>query len=92
MTDLIETRVENLEPKKTKKVSAADKKSLKKTKKRNREDYDSSVVESSKESIEALRPSKKNCILNGKCSHITDSTKIYVLWSSSISKGKEENF
>ena len=45
MTDLFETRVENLEPKEDKnKFSAATKKSLKNTKKRKREDSDSSVV------------------------------------------------
>ena len=48
MTDFFETRVENLEPKEDKKKSsAAVKKSTKKVKKRKREDYDSSVVESS---------------------------------------------
>ena len=45
MTDILETRAENLEPKKS---SAAAKKSLKKAKKMKRED--SSVVESSEES------------------------------------------
>ena len=50
MTNLFETRVENLEPKEDrKKSSAASKKSKKAHKKRKREDSDSSVIEFSKE-------------------------------------------
>ena len=49
MTDLFETRVENLEPKvEKKKSSAAAKKSKKSHKKKKREDSDSSVVNSNK--------------------------------------------
>ena len=36
---------------------------------------DSTFVESSKESTEARRPSKKNYILHSKCSHSMDSCK-----------------
>ena len=56
-----------------KKSSVASKKAKKSLKTRKREDSDSSVVESSEESTEACRPNKKYCILNGKCSHSTDS-------------------
>ena len=52
MTDLIEIRVENLEPKEDKiKSAVAAKKAKKSSKKRKRVDSDSSVVESSEESI-----------------------------------------
>ena len=75
-TDFFETRVENLEPKEDKeRSSAASKKPLKKFKKSKREDSDSSIVESSEESTEARRPSKKYFILHGKCSHSTDKCK-----------------
>ena len=40
-----------------------------------REDSDSSVIEISEESTEARHPSKKYCILHGKCSHSTDYCK-----------------
>ena len=74
--DSFETRVENLEPKEEKKKSsAAAKKSFKKAKKRKKEDFNSIVVESSEESTKALRPSKKYCVLHGKCSHSTDCGK-----------------
>ena len=74
MTDIFETRVENLEPKEDKKKSsAAAKKSNKSTKKRKREDSDSSAVESSEESTEPRRPNKKYFIFNDKCSHSTDN-------------------
>ena len=42
--------------------------------KRKREDSDSSVVESSEEFTEALRRTRKYCILHGKCSHSTDNS------------------
>ena len=58
-----------------KKSSAAAKRAKKSTKKRKREESDSNVVESSRESTEARRPSKKYCILHGKCSHSTESWK-----------------
>ena len=75
MTDFSWTRVENLEPEEDKKKSsAAGKTSQMKIKKRKREDFDSSVVESSEESTEARYPSKKYCILHSKCSHSTDSS------------------
>ena len=52
MTDLFETRVENLEPKEEmKKSSAAAKKSLKKIKKKKREYPDSSVIGPSEEKL-----------------------------------------
>ena len=74
--DFIETRVENLEPKEDKKISSAvAKKSKKFIKKTKWKDSDSSVVESSKESTEACRPSKKYCVLHGKYSYSTDSFK-----------------
>ena len=76
MTDFIENRVENLEPKEdSKKSSAAAKKSKNYLKKRKREDSDSSVVDSSKESTEARRLTRKYCILHGNCSHATDNCK-----------------
>ena len=67
MTDIFETRVENLERKEEKKKSStAAKKSKKSTKKRKREDSDFSVVESSVESTETRRSTRKYCILHGK--------------------------
>ena len=76
MTDFIETRVENLEPKEDmKKFSVASKKAKKTLKKRIREASDSSVVESSDESTKARHPTRKYCILHGKCSHSTDNCK-----------------
>ena len=81
MTDFYETRVKNLERKvDKKKASSAFKKSKKSHKKRKKEDSDYSVVESSKESIEIRRPSKKCYILHGKSSH------------SSISRRKRKKF
>ena len=60
VTDFFETRVENLDPKKDKKKnSTSAKNSMKSTKKREREDSDSSVIESSKESTKARHPNKK---------------------------------
>ena len=76
MTGLFETRVENLEPKENrKKFFVASKKSRKALKIRKREDSDSSVVESSEEGNKAHRPTRKYCILHGKCSHFTDNCK-----------------
>ena len=76
MSDLFDTRVENLETKKDKtKSSAAAKKSKKSHKKRKQEDSASSVVDFSEESTEARHPSKKYCILHGKCNHSTDNFK-----------------
>ena len=75
-TDFFETRVENLEPKEDKeRSSAASKKPLKKFKKSKREDFDSNIVEPSKESTEARHPRKKYFILHGKWSHSTVSYK-----------------
>ena len=42
---------------------------------RKRNDSDSSVVESSKESSEELQSVEKYCILDGKCSHATNKCK-----------------
>ena len=76
MADFFETRVEKLEPKEDKKSSAAAKKTKKATKrKRKGKDSDSSVVEFREESTETRCPSKKYCILHGKCSLSTDSYK-----------------
>ena len=76
MTHFFETRVENLEPKEDrKKISVAAKKSKNAHKKRKREDSDSIVVGSSKESTKAQRPTRKYCILHGKCSHPTNNCK-----------------
>ena len=76
MTDLFETRKENLEPNEDKKKSStASKKSHKKIKKRKREDSKSSVVDSSEESTEARQKCKKYCILHGKCCHSTNTCK-----------------
>ena len=64
MTDIFVTRVENLEPREDrKKSSVASKKAKKSNKKRKREDSNTSVVESSDESTEARRPTRKYCIL-----------------------------
>ena len=46
---------------------------MKSHKKRKREDSDSSVVESSKDSTEARRPTRKDYILHGKFSHSTEN-------------------
>ena len=76
MTDFFGTRVETLKRKEdNKKSSAAAKKAKISHKKRKREDSNSSVVESSEESTEARRPSKKYCILDGKCRYSTDNCK-----------------
>ena len=72
MTDFFETGVENLEPREDRKKSSAVSKK-KALKKRKREESDSSVVESSEESTKACRPTRKYCILQGKCSHSTDN-------------------
>ena len=45
------------------------------TKKRKREDFDSSIADFSEESTEARRPNKKYYILYGKWSHSTDNFK-----------------
>ena len=76
MTDVFETRVENLKPKEDrKKSSVASKKSHKKIRKRKREDSDSSAVKSSEESKVERHPNKKYCILHDKYSHSTDRCK-----------------
>ena len=93
MSGFFETRVENLEPKEAKKKSsAATKKSLKKNQKRKREHSNSSAVEFSKESTEARRPNKKYCILDGKCSHYTDSYKDLRAMVNKHKKKKKKNF
>ena len=76
MSDFFETRVENLEPREDRKnFSSAAKKSKKALKKRKREDSDSSVVEYSEESTKARCPTRKYCILHGKCNYFTDNCK-----------------
>ena len=76
MTGFFETRVENLEQKEDKKKSSvASKKNKKFHIKRKMEDSDPSVVESSEESTKVHRPTRKYCILRGKCSHLTDNCK-----------------
>ena len=93
MTDIFETKVDNLEPKKDKKKSsAAAKKSLKKAKKRKRQDSNSSVVESSEERTEASRPSQKSFILHSKCSHFTDSFKDLRALVSKHKQKKKKSF
>ena len=89
-----ETRVENLEPNEEKKNSSATaKKSTKKSlEKHKQEDSGSSIVESSKESIEACHPSKKCCIVNRKCSHSTDSCKDLRAMVSKHKQKKKKNF
>ena len=72
MTDIFETRVDNLEPNKEKKQSSAA------SKKRKREDSDSNVVESRKESTEASLPSKKYFILHRNAVNLGTVAKIYV--------------
>ena len=75
-SDLFDTRVKNMEPKEDKKKSSAAAKKVKNsTNKRKRKDSNSSVVEFRKESTEACRPIKKDCILHGICSHSMDSCK-----------------
>ena len=60
MTDFFETRVENLELKEDRtKISAASKRAKKSYKKRKMEHSDSSVVEFSKKSTEARRPTRE---------------------------------
>ena len=69
MADFFKTRVENLEPRINEKLSstASKKKKEKKTNKnRKQDDYDSSVIDSSKESCVDHRPVRKYYILNGK--------------------------
>ena len=62
VTDLFETRVENLEPKEEKKKSsaAAMKSHKKSSKKFKHKDSDSSVVESNEESSIEHRPNRKS--------------------------------
>ena len=62
------------------------------TKKRRKEDFDSSVVESSEESTKACCPNKKYCILYGKCSHSTDNCKDLNAMVSSLKQKKNKNF
>ena len=76
-----------------KKTSAAAKKSKKSHKKIKREDSNSSVVESSKESTKARRPKKTHCILHRKCSHSTDNCKdLRAMVSKHNQKKKKKNF
>ena len=94
-SNFFETRVVNLEPKEEKnKSSAGTKKSNKKSlKKKKQEDSDSCVVESSEESTEACRPSKKYCILQSKCSHSTDSCRdLCAMVNKHKQKKKKKNF
>ena len=92
MTDFIKTRVENLEPNEDMILQLLPRKPSRKPRKRKREDSDSSVVESSEESTEARRPSKKYCIFNGKCSHSTDSYMALRAMVNKHKQKKEENF
>ena len=76
MSDFFETRIENLEPREDrKKALVTSKKSKKSHKQGKRENSDFSVVESSEESTEARLPTRKYCILHGKCSHSADNCK-----------------
>ena len=78
MTDFIETRVENLEPKEEKKKSsAATKKSKNKKSTKNRKRVESyyRVVESSEELSVKHKPVKKYCIIHGIFSHTTGKCK-----------------
>ena len=78
MTDIFDSRVENLEPKEEKKKSSAavkKSKDKKSTKKRKREDSDSSVVESSNDSSVDHGTTKKCCIIHNQCSHFMDICK-----------------
>ena len=70
MTDFFETRVESLEPREEKK-----KKDEKSNKKRIRDNFDTSVVESGEESAVDHRQVKKYSMLQGKCSHTTGNSK-----------------
>ena len=83
------TRVENLEPKEDKKKSSvAAKKAKKSHRKMKREDSDSSVVGTSKESTKAHRPIRKHYILHGKCSHSTENCKDL---HDKVNKHKQKN-
>ena len=93
MIDFFETRVENLEPKEDRKMSSsASKKPRKALKKRKREDSDSSVIESSDESTEARFPTRKYCILHGKCSHSTAYYKVLRAMVVKHKQRKKKNF
>ena len=72
--------------------SSASKKPRKNHKKRKREDSDSSVVESSEESTKASRPTRKYCILHGKCSHSTDYCKYLCAMVNNHKQRKKRNF
>ena len=91
-SNFIETRVENLEPKEDEKIFCSYQIIPQKIKKSKREDSDSSVVESSEESTEARRPSKKYCILYGKCSHSTNSCKDLRAMVNKHKQKKKKNF
>ena len=83
MTDIFETRIENLEPKEDKKkFSAAIKKSKDKkvTKKRKQVDFNSSVVESSKESSMEHKSVKNNAFYMENAVILQTNTRIYVQW------------
>ena len=76
MSDFFETRVENFEHREDRKKSVSVSQKLRKAlKKKKRDDSDSSVVESSDESTDVRRPTRKYCILHGKCSHSTENCK-----------------
>ena len=90
MTDLFQTRVENIEPKEDKKTSSvAAKKSLKKTKKKKREDSDFSVIESSKVSTEARRPRENIVFCTENAVILQTVARIYMLSSTSTSKNRK---
>ena len=89
MIDFFESRVENFKPKEDKKnLQQLPRNPLKNLKERKREDFDSSGVECSKESTEALRPSKKNFMLHGKCRYSEDNSKDLLARSTSTNKKK----
>ena len=94
MTDFFETNVENLDPKEEKKkssVAAKKSKHKKSTKKRKGVDFDSSVIESSKDSSVEHKPIKKYCSIHGKCSRSTDNSKDLSAMSNK-DKQKKEGF
>ena len=70
----------------------ASKKLKKFLKKIIRVDSNTSVVESSEESTETRRPTRKYCILHGKCNHSTDNCKDLRAMVNKHKQKKKETF
>ena len=90
MSDFFKTRVEKMEPKEDRKKSlGAAKKSKKSHKIRKKEDFDSSVVESSEESTEGRCPNKSVVIYTENAVILWINARIYVRWLTNMSRKRK---